>query len=131
MPIGTEETQNAVLDAWLGSGRAAGCPDSYMIEGWVDDPSDDDAEEADFDGYAAATWDSDDWGPADGGETETTALVSLGTPASDDSDRIRFWALRNVTSGELAFSAPMDEPVDVFEDTEVEIRPVVRWVRRS
>ena len=131
MPIQSTETKNQILDAWLGPNRAVGCPDEYQIEGWYDDPSDGGSDEADFAGYAAATWDSDDWGPASGGETETTALVSLGTPTADDNDRIRFFALRNTTSGVLAFSAALDDKVDVIDGVEVEIQPVVRYVRRS
>lgn len=131
MPIGAEGTQNQILDAWLGTGRAAGCPDEYAVEGWYDDPNDDDAVEASFAGYAAATWDADDWGPADGGETETTSLVSLGTPTTDDTGRVRYFALRNTTTGNIAFSDSLDEPAEIIEDVEVQIRPVIRWVRRT
>jgi hypothetical protein len=131
MPIGTQETQNQILDAWLGTGRAAGCPDEYAIEGWYDDPLDDGAEEADFAGYLAATWDAADWDAAADGEKETSSLVSLGTPTADDAGRVRYFVLRNTTSGQIAFSDALDEPAEVIDGVEVEILPVIRWARRT
>jgi hypothetical protein len=131
MPIGTQGTQNQWLDALLGTTRAAGVPATYKIEGWIDNPLDPGADEADFDGYTPPSWDSDDWDAAADGEKETSSLVSLGTPTSDESDRIRYFVLRNETTDQIAFSAALDEKVDIIDGVEVEIRPVIRWVRRS
>lgn len=128
MPVLSVETQNAILDGWLGTTRAAGAPDEYQVEGWVDDPRSDGAGQADFDGYTPATWDSDDWLAAAGGSKSTDGLVSLGTPAGEGSDAIRFWALRNTTSDELAFSGRLDRPVFVSASANpVRIRPTVFW----
>jgi hypothetical protein len=129
MPVHSIETMNAILDGWLGPNRAAGAPASYEVEGWIDDPRQVGAQEADFGGYTPAVWSSANWGPAEGGRKDATALVSLGTPTSAGTDAVRFWALRNVTSGELAFSAPLERPVYIgaASANPVQIRPTVKF----
>jgi hypothetical protein len=102
-----------------------------LAQTWIDNPLDPGADEADFDGYTPPSWDSDDWDAAADGEKETSSLVSLGTPTSDESDRIRYFVLRNESTDQIAFSAALDEKVDIIDGVEVEIRPVLRWVRRS
>lgn len=126
MPVLSIEAKNAILDGWLGPNRGTGSPDDYEVEGWIDDPSTVGAQEADFGGYTPATQDSDDWGPAEGGETSTTGLVNLGTPTTTGSDAIRYWALRNTTSGELAFSAPLSRPAFPVVGVPARIRPVIQ-----
>lgn len=128
MPVHADspETQVAILAGWLGPDRGATAPDAYQVEGWQDDPRSIGASQADFDGYTPNVWDSDDW-VIDDIEIRTTSLVDLGTPADSGTDAIRYWALRNTTSGLLAYSAPLDRPVSVSAGGDpVLIRPIIR-----
>lgn len=125
---GGEEMANQMLAGHLGPDRSTVAPDTYQIEAWIDDPRSIGATQADFGGYTPNVWDSDDWDTADGRTVSTIGLVDMGTPSSAGSDAIRFWALRNVTSGLLAFSAKLERPVYVSISTDpVLIRPTVQF----
>lgn len=113
MPVVSTTTQNQILDAWLGTGRAAGTPDSYDLELWAGDPRDDGSLEVSGGGYAAQTVDADDWGPADGGQTSTTAFVQFPDATAEYSDTATHYVLRDTTTDEVAFCAPLGEPLDV------------------
>lgn len=126
MAIGAVETQNIVLDAWLGPNRAAGVPAAYDIEPWCGDPRDDDSAIASEGGVdlVAVSWDSDDWDDADGGEKQTNADVTW-TLTDGTDDKVTHWALRNQTSGLLAYSDVLTEAVFPLGAGTLAIRPTV------
>lgn len=124
MPVLDATLANQILDGILGPNRAAGAEASYIVEGWIDDPRSDGAQQADFDGYDPPTWDSDDWNAADGGQIATSSVVSLGTATGPATDALRFWSLRRVGETDPCYSAPLEFPVWVTTG-DVLIRPVV------
>jgi hypothetical protein len=107
------ELANALLDGVFGPNRGSGAPDDWTFRVWFDDPRTDDPSEADFGGYAAVVWDSDDWLPADGGETFSDGLANFGTPSTAATDAIRFWSMHRTSDGVIAYSAPVSEPITV------------------
>jgi hypothetical protein len=128
MPVHPDaaEFQVAILAGVLGPDRGALAPDAWQVEGWIDNPLSDGAAQADFAGYTPAVWDSDDWA-IDDNEIATTSLVSLGTPAGDGTDAIRFWALRSTTTDLLVYSAPLEQKVYVSASANpVQIHPIIR-----
>lgn len=121
------ETQNAILDGWL---RASGR--TYQLEGWIDNPLEDDAQEADFPGYTPATLADTDWSAASGGEIETATLHSLGTPSGAGTDGIRFWALRDTTLDEIAYVGALERTVYMSASSDpLQIRPTVPYGGRD
>lgn len=133
MPVNSVTTMNQILDAWLGTTRAAGCPDSYDVELWQDDPREDSPTEADWGGYAAASWPSDDWLAAEGGEKDSDGLVDFGAPSSAGTDAARYWALRDPDTDEIAYSAPLSEPISVTDASasSIQIRMTVPFGGRE
>lgn len=126
MAIGDVTEQNILLDAWLGLNRAAGVPNSYDIEPWCGDPRDDDSAIASEDGVdlVAVSWDSDDWDDAVGGEKQTNADVTWSLTLGTD-DAVTHWALRNQTSGLLAYSDALTLKVFPLGAGTLAIRPTV------
>jgi hypothetical protein len=124
--IGDVETQNLVLDAWLGPNRAAIAPDSYDVEPWCGDPRDDDSAIASVDGVDLdpVEWDSDDWLDADDGEKMTNAEVEW-VIADGLDDAVTHAAIRNRTSGLLAYSSKLDAKVFPLAAGTLGITPVV------
>lgn len=130
MPVHPEsvETQAVILAGWLGSARGSTAPSQYQVEAWIDNPLEDGAQQADFGGYTPAVLSSNGWTvDTAAGEVATTAVVSLGTPTTTGTDALRYWALRNTTSGDLAFSAPLARPARPVVGVAVQIRPLIRF----
>lgn len=115
---------NQLLDGILGAIRSSGSEDEYQVEGWIDDPRQIGAQEADFTGYTPATLDSDDWDDAEGRAKSPLAVVSLGVASVAGSDAIRYWALRNTTLDLIAYSAPLERPVYASAGA-VNINPII------
>lgn len=126
MAIGNVAAQNDVLDAWLGTTRAAHIPDAYDIEPWCGDPRDDDSAIASEDGVdlEPVSWDSDDWDDAAAGEKQTNADVTWSLSEGTD-DEVTHWALRNQTSGNLAYSDALTEAVFPLGAGTLAIRPTI------
>lgn len=127
MPVPSVTTQNQILDAWLGPDRAAGTEAAYDLELWAGDPRNVGSLEVSGGGYAAVSVDSDDWGPASGGRTSTTTAVQFPT-ATDAYDRsASHYALRDTTTGDIAFCAPLGEVLTVTgpRDPGPRITPIV------
>jgi hypothetical protein len=133
MPVISVTTMNQILDAWLGTTRAAGTPDSYDVELWIDDPRTDSPSEADWVGYSSVSWSSDDWLDAEGGEKDSDGLVDFGAPDGAGTDAARYWALRDPDTEELAYSAPLESPLSVTAagDNPVKIRLTVPFAGRN
>lgn len=105
MPVLDVPEQDLFLDCRFGPDRSALVTDDYAFELWSGDPRDTGSHQVSGGGYAAVAWDSDDWGPADGGETATTTEVEVVlTDALDDDDSVTHWLLRNTTTGDRAYS---------------------------
>jgi hypothetical protein len=127
------ETMNQILDGWLGTGRAAGCPDAYDVRLWQDDPRTDSPSEADWGGYASVEWDSDDWLAAEGGEKDSDGNPNFGAPSSAGTDAARYWALHDTTTGDVCYSGPLETPISVTaaSATPVKIRLTVPFAGRN
>lgn len=120
------------LAGMLGASRAAGSPDNYVIHAWFDDPQGDSPSEVDFDGYAPAEHDADQWDDPDGAETATTGLVDLGTPTTSATDAARYWSIHRTSDDVLLYSAPLRTPVHVTAGgSAFQIRPVIPFGGRS
>lgn len=126
MAIGEIETQNLILDSWLGPARAAGVPAAYDIEVWAGDPRDEDegSHEVVGSGYSATSWDSDDWDDADGGQKQTNADLTW-TLTDGLDDAATHWVLRNQTSGDRAYSGPLAERIFVAGAGTLTVRPTI------
>lgn len=125
------EAMNQILAGWLGPNRAVGSPASYKVHAWFDNPQGDTPSEVDFTGYTPATWDADDWETPDGGEIQTSALVSLGTPTGASTDAARYWSLHRTSDDALVYSAPLRNPTYVTAGDPFQIRPTIPFGGRS
>ena len=113
MSVPSVTTQNQILDAWLGPNRAAGTPDAYSLELWSGVPEAVGSLEVSGGDYAAVSVDADDFGPASGGRTSTTAAVVFPDPTDAYDRNASHYALRDPVSGEVAFRARLGEPLVV------------------
>jgi hypothetical protein len=135
MPIHGDalETMNQILDGWLGTTRGAGAPAAYDVRLWQDDPRTDSPSEADWGGYAAVEWSSDDWLAAEGGEKDSDGTPNFGAPSGAGTDAARYWALHDTTTGDVCYSAPLESPISVTaaSATPVKIRLTVPFAGRN
>lgn len=113
MPVVSVTTQNQILAGWLGSGRAAGSPDSYSLELWAGDPRDAGSFEVSGGGYVAQTIDADDWNAPSGGQIQASSPVAFPDATDEYNDTATHLVLRDTSTTEIAFCAPLAEPLDV------------------
>lgn len=132
MPVIDVTAQNDFLDANYGPTRASFLTDSYEIQLWSGDPRDTGSHEVSGGGYAAVAWERDDWGPAEGGETETTSSVDFVlTGALDDDDSVTHWLEFNVTTGKQGVSMPLDEEQLPTGATTLSVVPTIAFADQS
>jgi hypothetical protein len=117
MPVHPDavDTMNQILAGWLGPNRGTGSPDAYDVRLWQDDPRTISPTEADWGGYPAGgvEWSSDDWATPASGGVDSDGFVDFGATSSAGTDAARYWALHDTTTGDVCFSAPLEQPLHV------------------
>lgn len=127
MPVVSATTQTQILAGWLGPGRAVGTEDSYDVELWTGDARDVGSAVVTCGGVdvPAVEWDSDDWALS-GTQIQSTGLVQFEDAADEYDDTATHYVLRDRTTLEVAWCAPLAEPLDVTgAGTGPAIRPIV------
>ncbi len=113
MPIISSDARTIALGCLVGTGRAAGAPDSYTVHLFDGDPEADgleleDETESVPNGYAAGTVDSDDF--TFDGEV-ATASAAMPAPLAEYAATATHFVMRS--GGDDWFSAALLEPLDV------------------
>lgn len=126
MPVVDVTMQNQILDAWLGTSRAAGTPGSYDLELWAGDPRDVGSAEVSGGGYVAQSIDADDFNAASGGSKSASGFTTFPAATGAYSDTVTHYALRHPTTSGIAFCAPLADELDVTGAGDgPKVRPVV------
>jgi hypothetical protein len=127
MPALSEEFKNAVLAGIFGPTRGSTAPDDWDVELYVDNPQVPGASEVDWTGYAAVNWSADDFEAPDGAVVLSVGLVNFGAMSDAGTEAARYWALRNTTSGALAYSMPLERPLRPSGSNPVKTRLAVPY----